>query len=315
MTISETLNQILMDLEGSAQWRSMKAEEYPDDKRNEQAAALLERLTSEIASAGDVALTDELARLEAQLLDLDDVSHLQNTTYECSEYRRRIGFHEFPTTGEEYLRYLVHIYSSHLSLARSDLQSSSSLPDDPYSIFMASYHHTGDILAEHGNDDGSHLMNRMVFTHQVVAMEAYLADTLANAVISDSAAMQALLAKDTDLAKEKFNLSEIAKDPELVTKRVREYLQSIRYHNLSKVEVLYRNALGIDLFDSVHDRAALHRAIIQRHDCVHRNGYDVNGQRLTVFTKGYVQSIADAVKAVVEHVETQRASRAGRAKS
>jgi hypothetical protein len=125
MTISEALNQSLMDLEASVQWRSMKSEEYPDDKRNEQAAALLERLTSEIASAGDVALTDELARLEAQLLDLDDVSHLQNATYECSECRRRIGFHEFPTTGEEYLRHLVHIYSSHLSLARSNLQSSS----------------------------------------------------------------------------------------------------------------------------------------------------------------------------------------------
>jgi hypothetical protein len=47
------------------------------------------------------------------------------------------------------------------------------VPDNPFTIFMSSYHHTGDLLADHGKDSGGHLLNRMVFSHQVTALEAY----------------------------------------------------------------------------------------------------------------------------------------------
>lgn len=51
-------------------------------------------------------------------------------------------------------------------------------PDNPFTVFMSSYHQTGDLLADHGTDDGGHVLNRMVFSHQVTALEAYLGDTL-----------------------------------------------------------------------------------------------------------------------------------------
>ncbi|WP_244438071.1 hypothetical protein [Afipia birgiae] len=90
------------------------------------------------------------------------------------------------------------------------------VPDNPFTIFMSSYHHTGDLLADHGRDSGGHLLNRMVFSHQVTALEAYLSDTLMNEVMADKAAMQRMIDEDDDLAKEKFTLAEISKDPGLV---------------------------------------------------------------------------------------------------
>lgn len=104
------------------------------------------------------------------------------------------------------------------------------LPDNPFTIFMDSYHRTGDVLADHGRDNGTYLLNRLIFSHHVTALEAYLGDTLMKAVLADKAAMAKLMSTDTELAKERFSLAEIAGDPRLVETRVREYLRSILHH-------------------------------------------------------------------------------------
>ncbi|RUV41226.1 hypothetical protein EOD29_24050 [Mesorhizobium sp. M1A.T.Ca.IN.004.03.1.1] len=176
-------------------------------------------------------------------------------------------------------------------------------PENPYTIFMSSYHHTGDLLADHGKENGGHLLNRMVFSHQVTALEAYLGDTLINHVMADVAAMQRLIDQDDDLTKEKFTLAEIAKDPGLVERRVREHLRSILYHNLAKVDVLYNISFGIRILSLATDKSSLFKAIMLRHDCVHRNGFDKNGDELRVFTKAFVQETADLIKEFVESIE------------
>ena len=78
---------------------------------------------------------------------------------------------------------------------------------------MDSYHHTGDLLADHGNDSGRHLVNRMIFSHQITVMEAYLADKLIKEIGADADGFQRLVEKDNDLAAGKFTLAEIAKEP------------------------------------------------------------------------------------------------------
>jgi len=49
--------------------------------------------------------------------------------------------------------------------------------------------------------------------------------------------------------------------------------------------------------------------VMLRHDCVHRNGFDRDGNELMVFTKAFVQDTADLIKVFVENIE-----RAGRAR-
>jgi hypothetical protein len=186
------------------------------------------------------------------------------------------------------------------------------LPDDPFTVFMNSYHHTGDLLADHGKDHGSYLLNRMVFSHQVTALEAYLGDTLLNAVLGDKAAMDRLMAADTDLLQEKFTLAEIAGDSNLVEKKIREHLRSILYHNLAKVDFVYNAALQVKILNLISDKPRLFKAIKLRHDCVHRNGFDKDGKELTVFTKQFVQNTADLINDFVAQIEAEVRARTGR---
>jgi len=187
--------------------------------------------------------------------------------------------------------------------AEPDLWVDYDIPENPFTIFMDSYHHTGDLLADYGSDSGVHLVNRMIFSQQVTALEAYLGDTLMKAVLTDKEAINRLLTNDAELSKERVSLAEIAGNPGLVDSKVREYLRSILYHNLAKADFLYGAALGIRILGLLRDKALLFTAITQRHDCVHRNGFDKDGKQLTVFTKQYVQDAADLIKDFVEKIE------------
>ncbi|MFY1713327.1 hypothetical protein J3366_17755 [Tritonibacter mobilis] len=176
-------------------------------------------------------------------------------------------------------------------------------PTNPYLVFMNSYHHTGDLLADHGGVRGDHLVNRMIFSQQITALEAYLGDTLLNEVMRDKVAMQRLIDQDEDLGKVKLTLSDVSKDPDLVMRKVRTHLRGVMYHNLKKVDVLYNIALGIRILDLVADRANLFKAILLRHDCVHRNGFDKEGNPIDVFTKAFVQDTADMIRAFVQCIQ------------
>ncbi|MDP2229049.1 MAG: hypothetical protein Q8J78_16415 [Moraxellaceae bacterium] len=176
---------------------------------------------------------------------------------------------------------------------------------DPFAFFKESYHQATAVLAQHGEDGGAHIINRMVFAQQVAALEAYLADTLIKGVVADPRALQRLIDKDKDLLAERVSLSEIARNPDLLKDRVKGYLRGLLYHNLQKVDFLYWTAFDIRVLGSKDENAHLLEAIQLRHHCVHRNGVDLDGRRLTVFTRDYVQLTADRMKALVERVQSQ----------
>lgn len=177
------------------------------------------------------------------------------------------------------------------------------VPTNPFSIFMDSYHHTGVLMADVGKDDGRYLINRLIFSQQVTALEAYLGDTLLNVVTTDTNAMQQLIDADEELSKQKFTLAEIRKEPGLIERRVRERLKTIVYHNLSKVDVIYNIALGIRILSLTDKKTELFQAVMLRHDCVHRNGFDKEGRELSVFTRRFVGETADLIRRFVENIE------------
>lgn len=182
-------------------------------------------------------------------------------------------------------------------------------PDHPKAILVDLYHHASDLLSEHGGG-GAHLLNRMIFAQQIGGLEAYLADTLINLVKNDSDAMKRLISGDSDLRAKKFSLSDISANAQLVEQEVLSHLRSIVYHNIPKVRALYKIAADLDIFellDATKDR--LFKAIEYRHDCVHRNGRDSQGNLLEVFTKPYVQETADLIRDFVQKLEKELYSR------
>lgn len=184
-----------------------------------------------------------------------------------------------------------------------DMWEDYDVPEDPHSIFVTSQRQLEELLERQGSDAGDAMLNRMVFAQHVSAMEAFLADTLINHVMASEKPLSALLKGNSDLNAEKFTLSEIVGQPDLVKSKVRDYLRSLLYHNLPKIDAVYRHALGVEVLPKGQDHSELMKAIHLRHDCVHRNGYDTAGNRLTVFTKDYIRGTAAKIRSLVDRVE------------
>ncbi|RJL15830.1 hypothetical protein [Paracoccus siganidrum] len=266
------------------------------------------------------ASTDEVFEIESHDLDWDAVGGDNRSMGSEIHYEATIDHPELGDLTWGLWEYPIGIENHHITDAGKHeviedfdygLEHGEPEPDDwldyeapanPYQVFMASYHHTGDLLADHGGVRGNDLVNRMIFSQQITALEAYLGDTLLNEVLRDKGAMQRLIEKDEDLGREKFTLFEISSDPDLVERKVRTHLRKVLYHNLKKVDILYNIALGIRIFDLTSDKASIFKAALLRHDCVHRNGYDSEGNELDIFTKEFVQDTADLIKAFVEGI-------------
>ena len=185
------------------------------------------------------------------------------------------------------------------------------LPTNPAKIFLDSYYHAGDILAEYGVggtgvlSHSAFIINRMVFAQQVSALESYLGDTLVRHVMLSQEVIERLLHREKVLKDVKIGLADIVKSPNIVRETVRAHLQSILYHNLSKVAVLYNIALKINIWPDDDVKLDLFRAVQFRHDCVHRNGRDKNGTELTVFTTAYVTEMLETMLVLVQHIEVE----------
>jgi hypothetical protein len=267
------------------------------------------------------AATGEIFEIESDELDWDAVGGDERQMGPEIHYEAAIGHPELGDLTWGLWEYPVGIENHHITdVSKHEviedfdygLEHGEPEPDDwldyeapanPFRVFVDSYHHTGDLLAEHGGVRGDHLVNRMIFSQQITALEAYLGDTLLNEVMGDKAAMQRMIDKDADLAKEKFTLSEVSKEPGLVERKVRAHLREVMYHNLKKVDVLYNIALGVRILDLAADKASLFKAVLLRHDCVHRNGFDKEGNEIDVFTKAFVQETADLIKVFVESIQ------------
>jgi hypothetical protein len=148
----------------------------------------------------------------------------------------------------------------------------------------------------------SGMINRMVFVQQIVALEAYLGDTLTSRVLDSKQAILKLLRSNKDLLAEKITLAEVAQSETIVADKVRVYLKKTLYHNLALVHVLYRDALGVDILGDDAQKAALFKAVELRHDCVHRNGRDKDGKEVTLSTD-YVNEVMETVLSFVNQVE------------
>ncbi len=105
LDVSFVRANLATEAEGSADWRRQKAEEHPDDARNAQSAAALERAAAEVAKLPDD--DPRLLRL-AQILSTDDDDLRGDYLDEESRLLSRHGFGTpKPATTDELLADLV----------------------------------------------------------------------------------------------------------------------------------------------------------------------------------------------------------------
>lgn len=175
--------------------------------------------------------------------------------------------------------------------------------EDPYSIATEALGHLSEMIGRAGPENDPQFINRLVFAGAVSSLEAYLGDTLINAVQEKADVRNTLLKNYKELGAISATAAELAEEPDIVTKRLIAKLRGYLYHNMQRVLALYQGAFGISITPSKAERDVLFQAVPRRHDCVHRNGRDPQGEKLTVFTDEYVREVITAINAVVKHIE------------
>jgi hypothetical protein len=183
------------------------------------------------------------------------------------------------------------------------------IPQSPYDVYDSNYHHLGEVLAEcSGGESGvirrsAAVIQRMIFAETISSMEAYLGDTLISAVLANPKAMQRLTIRDKDLSEEKVSLNAILANPNVVSDKIRIHLKGLLYHNLPKVAAIFRIALEVNIFPNEDLKVRLLKFVQLRHDVVHRNGKDKNGEEHS-FPAEWVMEAMEDVRTFVQNVQS-----------
>lgn len=142
---------------------------------------------------------------------------------------------------------------------------------------------------------------RMLYASAITAMESYLSDVFIHETISNQDKIDKLLLTAPEFKDKKYSLSEIIDWKENTTANVKNYLINIVWHNIPKVERLYKNVLDIDF---IEDTDEVIKAIEVRHDLIHRNGKSKLGF-LHKFTETDIESVFSLISEVINKIHSQ----------
>lgn len=116
---------------------------------------------------------------------------------------------------------------------------------------------------------------RMIYASAITSLETYLSDTFYHRVMGSTERMEKLLATTPEFNDRKFSISEVIEWHRNLQVKVSDYLMGLVWHNLHKIHHMYREVLSV-YFPA--DSSPIHRAIVVRHDLVHRNGRTKDGK-------------------------------------
>ena len=119
----------------------------------------------------------------------------------------------------------------------------------------------------------------MSYGHIIATVESYLSSTFIDKVFSspDSKYIKKFVDKDHKFGNKKFSMRDVFVQKEHPEDIIKEHLRTFVFHNIADVSEMYRNVLGVDFNEDVE---WLTKAVKLRHHCVHRAGYDKNGNEI-----------------------------------
>lgn len=147
----------------------------------------------------------------------------------------------------------------------------------------------------------SHCFYRLLFVNVITALETYLSDAFINTVVPNNELMRQFIETTPEFQTEKVSLADVFKAVEQIEQRARSYLADIVWHNLERVKPMYRDTLGVEF---PKDIGTIFKAVIKRHDIVHRNGKTKAGTEILISKQDVLDLIAEVEK-LTQHIDTQ----------
>ncbi len=154
-----------------------------------------------------------------------------------------------------------------------------------------------DLLKIDFGQNNAFSLNVMIYGHVVAATEGFLSSVFIRTTVGSESLTRRLVETDPTFSEMKFSMSQLFKERESIKDTVASYLQKLIFHDLKKIKPMYKSVLGHDLGDI----AWLFKAVSKRHDCVHRAGYDKDGNQLT-FSDGETETVIQNARVLCQSI-------------
>ncbi|WP_299671338.1 hypothetical protein [uncultured Roseobacter sp.] len=149
-------------------------------------------------------------------------------------------------------------------------------------------------------DPKSQMLARMLLSQSITALEVFLADSLMVTVANSTVGQDRLFrAKSLGIGTIKFELKDAIGFEFFAREKLLEHLRAVSFHNLKKVDGLFRTGIGVQVLTEGDELDAITAAIRIRHDCVHRNGMDRDTGQVHQISKEELLDLTKALQNLV----------------
>lgn len=169
-------------------------------------------------------------------------------------------------------------------------------------LFDASHSDVTTILeaTEPLSDDVKEKLYYMLYAKIITNIETYLGDSLKSIVLNDEKFLRKFVQEYSPYKNEEFKLCDIFDKYDRIKDIVKQSLDKILYHNLWQIKQIYIKILDVDMGDI----SILSKAVVIRHDIIHRNGKDKEGN-VHIITKEMVSELAHTVNDFIYNIDIQ----------
>jgi hypothetical protein len=162
--------------------------------------------------------------------------------------------------------------------------------DEPLRYLQSRVDRIDEVLSVDAKGGVSDLMLQMAHGSIIATLEAFLAETVTFWIKAEKTVLRDFVTKNPDFRKRALTLSDIFARLDQIDNEIEIYLQELMWHRLDKIKPMLAESLGI----VVPDISQLMKAVLVRHDIVHRAGRRKDGLSVSV-TRADVEQLRDQV--------------------
>lgn len=145
-------------------------------------------------------------------------------------------------------------------------------------------------------------LQRMCYSSIITAMEAYLGDILKREIFSRPAVKQLFVASYEPFRKQKLLLSDLYAKLSVIDAEIKDALDGLSLHKIETAKNIFSSTLLTEFPES--SLPFLGAAVKRRHDIVHRNGKDTEGELLPIWHTD-VTELARQVRLFIQAIDAQ----------
>lgn len=156
------------------------------------------------------------------------------------------------------------------------------------------------LTLEISNSDIQNTLFRQIFISVISTLETYLSSSFINRTFNSEENLHRFVCTHPEFKNQKFELNQIFEKYDEIENIAQKVMLDTIYHNLPVVRNMYRDTFNI----SFPDFSEIYKAVLKRHDLVHRNGFTKDGEQVEV-NKGVINELINNVKGFVRKLVTE----------